>query len=186
MPLQWPSSVSSGLWLDRKNATFSSTVARSFGRSPKWIGNWSSGTPTLQSEVWWKVAWARVQLRLRNCVMNRAQRRASSIRPIRNAFCGIRGCYGAYVPSLGFANKSHTGNESVPKIIINDTISLFFRPAILVISNHNIFRVLFDKIATVYLIWKIYLYFSIGNDQPREPALCQLYRHTFIPYCAAD
>jgi len=80
--------------------------------------------------------------------MNRAQRRASSIRPIRNAFCGIRGCYGAYVPSLGFANKSHTGNESVPKIIINDTISLFFRPAIniLVISNHNIFRVLFDKI----------------------------------------
>jgi len=24
----------------------------------------------------------------------------------------------------------------------------------------------------------IYLYFSIGNGQPREPALCQLYRHT--------
>ena len=30
--------------------------------------------------------------------------------------------------------------------------------------------------------WKIYWYFSIGNVQPREPALCQLYRHTFVPY----
>ena len=29
---------------------------------------------------------------------------------------------------------------------------------------------------------KIYLYYSTGNDQPREPALCQLYRRTFIPY----
>ena len=28
----------------------------------------------------------------------------------------------------------------------------------------------------------MYLYFSIGNGQPREPALCQLYRHTFVPY----
>ena len=27
----------------------------------------------------------------------------------------------------------------------------------------------------------VYLYFSIGNGQPREPALCQLYRHTFVP-----
>jgi len=36
------------------------------------------------------------------------------------------------------------GNESVPKIIINDTIRLFFKTAIsiLVISNHNGFRVL--------------------------------------------
>ena len=28
----------------------------------------------------------------------------------------------------------------------------------------------------------MYLYFSIENGQPREPALCQLYRHTFVPY----
>jgi len=28
----------------------------------------------------------------------------------------------------------------------------------------------------------MHLYFSIGNGQPREPALCQLYRHTFVPY----
>jgi len=52
----------------------------------------------------------------------------------------------------------------------------------MVISNHNSFRVLFDKIASVYFIYKIYLYFSSGNGQPREPALCQLYRHTFVPY----
>jgi len=50
------------------------------------------------------------------------------------------------------------------------------------ISYHNRFRVLCDKIASAYFIWKIYLYFNIGNGQPREPALCQLYRHTFVPY----
>jgi len=43
-----------------------------------------------------------------------------------------------------------TGNESVPKIIINDTINLFF--SILVILNHNSYRVLFDKIASVCVI----------------------------------
>jgi len=53
----------------------------------------------------------------------------------------------------------------------------------LVISNHNSFRVLFDKVASVYFVWKVYLYFSIGNGrQPRKPALCQLYRHTFVSY----
>ena len=40
-------------------------------------------------------------------------------------------------------------------------------------SNRNSFRVLFDKIAFVYFIWKIYLYFSIGNGQfsLKEPAV---------------
>ena len=33
-----------------------------------------------------------------------------------------------------------------------------------------------------YFTRKMYLYFSIGNGQPREPALCQLYRYTFVPY----
>jgi len=77
-----------------------------------------------------------------------------------------------------------TGNEIVPKIIINDKLNLFFKTAIsiFVISNHNSFRVLFDKIAYVSFIWKIYLYFCIGNGQPREPALCQLFRHIFVPY----
>ena len=40
---------------------------------------------------------------------------------------------------------------------------------------------LFDKIANVYFIRKTYLYFCIENRQPREPALCQLYRHAFVP-----
>jgi len=45
------------------------------------------------------------------------------------------------------------GNESVPKIKRHDTIN-FFKTAIslLVISNHNSFRVLFDIIASVYFI----------------------------------
>jgi len=52
----------------------------------------------------------------------------------------------------------------------------------MVISNYNSFRVLFDKIASVLFYWKIHSYFSIGNGHPREPALCRLYRHTFVPY----
>jgi len=55
----------------------------------------------------------------------------------------------------------------------------------LLISNHNCFREQFDNIASVYFIWKIYLYFCIGNGQPVEPALCRLYRHTFVPYASA-
>jgi len=45
----------------------------------------------------------------------------------------------------------------VPKIIINNTINLFFQTAIsiLLISNHNNFRVLFDKIASMYLTLEI-------------------------------
>jgi len=79
------------------------------------------------------------------------------------------------------------GNESLPKIIINDTINLFFK----LLSNqdfdnfrpyYNSFRVLFDNIASVYFILKIDLYFSVGNGQHREPPVCQLYRHTFVPY----
>jgi len=50
----------------------------------------------------------------------------------------------------------------------------------MVISNHNTFRVLFDKTVSVYFVGEIYLYFSIGNGQPREPALSQLYRRTFV------
>ena len=87
--------------------------------------------------------------------------------------------------SCGFSIKySFIGKERVPKIILNDTIDLFLKTAIiiLVISNHNSFLVLTDKTAFVYFIWKMYLYqFSIGNGQPREQALCQLYRHTFVP-----
>jgi len=40
----------------------------------------------------------------------------------------------------------------VPKIILNNSKNLFFKTAIsiLAISNHDSFRVLFDKIASVY------------------------------------
>ena len=36
----------------------------------------------------------------------------------------------------------------------------------------------------MFYLKEIYLYFSIGdeNGQPKEPALCPLYRHTFVPY----
>jgi len=50
-----------------------------------------------------------------------------------------------------------------------------------VMSNHNRLRVLFDTIVSVHFIWKIYYYVSIENGQLRQPALCQLYRHTFVP-----
>jgi len=53
------------------------------------------------------------------------------------------------------------------------------------ISNRDSFRVLSDKIASVYFVWKIYLYYSIGNDQTRKSALCQSYRHTFLRYTLA-
>ena len=44
---------------------------------------------------------------------------------------------------------------------------------------------MFDEIASVCFMCekKICIYiFRIGNGQSREPALCQLYRHTFVPY----
>ena len=74
-----------------------------------------------------------------------------------------------------------------PKIIINNNEFIFLTAiSILLISNQNTFRVLFDKLAYMNFIRKIYLYFSIVNDLPREPALCQLYRHTFVPCVCND
>ena len=32
----------------------------------------------------------------------------------------------------------------------------------------------------------MYYYFSIGIGQPRKAALCQLYRHTFVPYSQSN
>ena len=66
--------------------------------------------------------------------------------------------YGWLSTELAWTTKrlypASLGNESVPNIIISNTINLFFKAAIsiLVISNHNSFRVLFDKIASVYFI----------------------------------
>ena len=46
------------------------------------------------------------------------------------------------------------------KIIINNSINLFFNTAIsmLLISNHNSFWVLCDKIASVYSTWKMFIF----------------------------
>ena len=48
------------------------------------------------------------------------------------------------------------GNENVPTIIINNTINLSLKTAIgiLVISNRNCFRVLFDRIVFVYILFE--------------------------------
>ena len=83
---------------------------------------------------------------------------------------------------MGSPDRDDIENENVPKITINGILNLLFKVAIsiLLVSNHNSFRVMFDKIASVYFIWKINLYFSVGNGQPMEPALCQLYWHTFV------
>jgi len=62
--------------------------------------------------------------------------------------------------SHGNGNKTQTwewelsiGNDSVPKIIKNDTISLLFKTAISVlVSNHNSFLAQFDKIASIYFV----------------------------------
>jgi len=40
------------------------------------------------------------------------------------------------------------------------------------------------KLLPYILFEKMYLYFSIGNGPPSDPALCPLYRHTFVPYAA--
>ena len=36
------------------------------------------------------------------------------------------------------------------------------------------------KLLPYIYLKKIHIYFSSGNGQPREPALRQLYRHTFV------
>jgi len=90
-------------------------------------------------------------------------------------FCGL--CHHA---------ANCTGGESVPKIIPkwhDEFISFKLQSAFFLISNHDSFRVLFDKIASVYFIRELHLCFSIGNGQSREPALCQLYRHTLVAAC---
>ena len=80
--------------------------------------------------------------------------------------------------------RQHRGNQSVPRIIIHNTINLFFKTAIssLVISNHNSFRVLFDEIASVffYFISKNTYILVLKMASPGNQ-LCQLYRHTFVP-----
>jgi len=50
------------------------------------------------------------------------------------------------------------GNESVPTIIINDTIFLKTAVSILLILNYNSFLVLFDNILLPYILFEKYIH----------------------------
>ena len=79
-----------------------------------------------------------------------------------------------------------TGHESVPKIIMNNII---FNAAIntSVISNRNSFRVQFDIKLLPYILFEKCIYISaVEMASPGKPALCQLYRHAFLPYTQGD
>ena len=60
------------------------------------------------------------------------------------------------------------GDESVSKIITSNTINIFLTAiGIFAISNHNRIRALFDKIASVYFIWKnIFLFSTLEIASP--------------------
>ena len=70
----------------------------------------------------------------------------------------------------------------MPKITINDTIKIYFFKtviSILVISNHNSFRMLFDKIASAYFGGEnIFTFLALEMASPGN----QHYRHTFVSY----
>jgi len=73
-------------------------------------------------------------------------------------------------------------NESVPKIIISDTINFFLKmqSAFWQFQTITVSECCLIKLLMYISFWKMYWYFSVENRQPREPALCQLYRHTFV------
>jgi len=79
----------------------------------------------------------------------------------------------------------------VRKIIVNNTTNLFLKTAIgiLLISNHNSFRVLFAKITSVYFIWKnIYIFLHRkwpGQGTSTEPIVgLPAYCRSLSCYCA--
>ena len=115
--------------------------------------------PVLPVVVCYCICWQRRSLSVPDDYTTRRRRGSRSRR------WESTGCYKT--------RSSAIRNSSVPKITINDTMNLLFKTAvsILLIPNHNSFRVLFDKIASADFIWKINLYFSAGNGQHREPAL---------------
>ena len=76
------------------------------------------------------------------------------------------------------------GNKSVPKIILDDTMNFFrkLQSAFFVISNHNSFRVLFDKSSSIFFIWKNILIFYHRKWPAQGTGTVSLYRRTFVPY----
>ena len=94
----------------------------------------------------------------------------------------------AYIGLIGAcsARQKQTGNKSVRKIIINNTINLglLFKTAIsiLVVSNHNGFRVLFDETGLLpCILFEKHIYISASEmASHREPAApCQLFPADF-------
>ena len=77
-------------------------------------------------------------------------------------------------------------NESVPNVMVNDAIDLFFKlqPAFCEFQTVTVSECCLIKLlpCILYFEKKNILIFCIGNGQSREPALCQLYRRTFVPY----
>jgi len=78
------------------------------------------------------------------------------------------------IDSVMSLHPLYMGNESVLKIIINNTINLLFQTAISILlpPNHNSFRVLFDKIAS-YILFEKYIYILC----PRTGAIPISIRH---------
>jgi len=78
------------------------------------------------------------------------------------------------IDSVMSLHPVYMGNESVLKIIINNTINLLFQTAISILlsPNHNSFRVLFDKIAS-YILFEKYIYILC----PRTGAIPISIRH---------
>jgi len=52
----------------------------------------------------------------------------------------------------------------------------------LAISNHNSFRMLSKKLLPYILFEKYTNILALDIASPEKPALCQLYRHTFVPF----
>ena len=82
------------------------------------------------------------------------------------------------------------GNESVPKIIVNDTIKFFSQTAIstLVSSNHNSFRVLFDKLLLCILFEKYINVLALQwtGTVPAVSALLFPVKHASVERVVAD
>ena len=94
----------------------------------------------------------------------------------RRRFCLQKGGSREHTTSSAYYRErecAETYNKWRNRIISQTAISIS------VISHHNSFQVLFDKIASVYFTWKTFFLLLAS-----APALCQLYRHIFVPYTA--
>jgi len=77
------------------------------------------------------------------------------------------------------------GNESVPKIILSDTLIFKTAMSVLVISNHNSFRVLSDKLASVYFLFEKYIYIlalEMANQLPIVPTVSARVHSVLVSY----